>query len=91
MDYFDLAAKYGSLTQAFGRAEARFLVTSYNTDWLFPSIQSRELVSALVESRRHVTYVELESDFGHDSFLLAVDQLEELLVPFLRQAYQSIR
>jgi homoserine O-acetyltransferase len=89
MDYFDLAARHGSLEQALGRTDARFLITSYNTDWLFPSSQSREIVMSLVETGRHVTYLELESVFGHDSFLIEIEQLAELLVPFLREAYRQ--
>lgn len=89
MDYFDLAERYGSLEKALGRTDARFLVTSYTTDWLFPTSQSKELVSALIASRRHVTFAELTSPFGHDSFLLEVDPLAELLGPFLMQTYQS--
>lgn len=91
MDYFDLAESYGSLEQAFARTAARFLITSYTTDWLFPTIQSRELVDALVASRRHVSFVELTSPYGHDSFLLEVEPLEELLRPFLEQTYLSGR
>ena len=91
MDYFDLSARYGSLQQALGRTNARFLVTSYHTDWLFPSVQSREIVKALVETRRHVTYLELESVFGHDSFLIEIEQLEELVTPFLREAYRQVQ
>ena len=91
MDYFDLAQRYGSLRQALGRTEARFLITSYHTDWLFPSSQSRELVSTLLQAHRHVTYLELESVFGHDSFLLEIKQLEELVTPLLRETYRRLR
>lgn len=91
MDYFDLEAKFGSLETALGRTDARFLITSYNTDWLFPASQSEEIVSALIKTGRHVTYLELESVFGHDSFLIEIEQLEELLVPFLRETYRQIR
>jgi homoserine O-acetyltransferase len=87
MDYFDLAESYGSLEKAFSRTNARFLITSYTTDWLFPTIQSRQLVDALVAARRHVSFVELASPYGHDSFLLEVEPLEELLNPFLEQTY----
>ncbi len=89
MDYFDLAKAYGSLPEAFSATQSRFLVTSYTTDWLFPIAQSREIVSALIQARRHVTAVELESPYGHDSFLLEVDQLEEMLKPFLAEAYAA--
>ena len=85
MDYFDLAKSHGSLEQALGRTNARFLITSYTTDWLFPTVQSQELVDALVAARRHVSFVELTSPYGHDSFLLEVEPLEELLAPFLEQ------
>lgn len=91
MDYFDLAESYGSLEKALGNTSARFLITSYTTDWLFPTIQSRELVDALVAARRHVSFVELTSPFGHDSFLLEVEPLEELLAPFLEQTYLAAK
>ncbi len=91
MDYFDLAQRPGSLREALGQTDARFLITSYNSDWLFPSSQSREIVSALLETHRHVTYLELESVFGHDSFLLEIKQLEELVTPLLRETYRRIR
>ena len=91
MDYFDLAARHGSLQEALGKTNARFLITSYHTDWLFPSIQSREIVKALVEARRHVTYLELESVFGHDSFLIEIKQLEELVTPLLAETYRRHR
>lgn len=91
MDYFDLAGRYGSIQQALGKTNARFLITSYQTDWLFPSIQSGEIVKALVETRRHVTYLELESVFGHDSFLIEIKQLEELVTPLLAETYRRTR
>ncbi|MSR56616.1 MAG: alpha/beta fold hydrolase, partial [Planctomycetaceae bacterium] len=91
MDYFDLAESYGSLEQALGRTQARFLITSYTTDWLFPTVQSRQLVDALVAVRRHVSFTELSSPYGHDSFLLEVEPLQELLRPFLEVTYQDAR
>jgi homoserine O-acetyltransferase len=90
MDYFDLSQRYGSLQKALGQTNARFLITSYNTDWLFPSRDSREIVKTLVEMRRHVTYLELESVFGHDSFLIEIEQLEELMKPLLAEAHRRI-
>ncbi|MDB5348066.1 MAG: metX [Schlesneria sp.] len=90
MDYFDLTQRYGSLQKALANTNARFLITSYHTDWLFPSSQSREIVRALVEMRRHVTYLELESVFGHDSFLIEIEQLEELVTPLLAETYRRV-
>jgi len=91
MDYFHLAESYGSLAQALGRTEARFLIASYNTDWLFPTVQSREIVRALVETGRHVSFVELDSPYGHDAFLIEVDRLAELVTPFLEQTYLQLQ
>jgi homoserine O-acetyltransferase len=91
MDYFDLADNYGSLALAFERTQARFLVASYTSDWLFPTSQSKEIVAALVASRKHVTSVELASPFGHDSFLLEVEPLAEMLDPFLGQTLAGAR
>lgn len=91
MDYFDLARDYGNLTKALGRTDARFLITSYTSDWLFTTAQSKVIVEALIKAQRHVTFVELESPFGHDSFLLEVEPLQELLEPFLSQTHLSAR
>jgi homoserine O-acetyltransferase/O-succinyltransferase len=91
MDYFDLAETYGSLPEALGKTQARFLVVSYSTDWLFPTSQSKEIVRALLESGRHVTSVDLDSPFGHDSFLIEIDRLEQLARPFLDQAYRALQ
>jgi len=85
MDYFHLASNYSSLTAALGKTDARFLVVSYTSDWLFPTSQSKELVAALIETGRHVTFVNLDSPFGHDSFLLATDELQALVRPFIEQ------
>lgn len=84
MDYFHLAEGYGALTKALGKTNARFLVVSYTTDWLFPTTQSREIVSALLESGRDVSFMELDSPFGHDAFLIEEGPLSTLVEPFLR-------
>jgi len=86
MDYFDLEEAYGSLEAALGRTEAKFLVVSYTSDWLFTTAQSQEIVSALVNSGRRVSFVELESSKGHDAFLLEIDPLERLVRPLLERA-----
>lgn len=91
MDYFDLALTHGSIGAALSKTDARFLITSYTTDWLFPTTQSQELVNALVAARRHVTFLELTSPYGHDSFLLEVDPLARLLGPFLSRTWEAGR
>jgi homoserine O-acetyltransferase/O-succinyltransferase len=91
MDYFDLAATYGSLREAFSRTTARFLLSSYNSDWLFTTAQSQEIVSALLANRRDVTFVELDSSKGHDAFLLEIEPLEKLVRPLLENTLTSVR
>ncbi|MDA0832227.1 MAG: homoserine O-acetyltransferase [Planctomycetota bacterium] len=91
MDYFDLAEAYGSITDALGKTAARFLIASYDTDWLFPTSQSLELTNALIAAKRHVSFIELHSPFGHDSFLIELEQLARIVSPFLDQTLKSIR
>lgn len=83
MDYFDLSDGYADLVTAVSESKCKFLVASYDTDWLFPTTQSRELVSALLQAGRHVSFLELPCPFGHDSFLIDLDPLTELVMPFL--------
>ncbi len=85
MDYFHLGDPGMPLAQALSQATARFLVASYTTDWLFPTAQSHELVSALLAAGRHVSFTELQSPFGHDAFLIELKQLAGIVTPFLDQ------
>jgi len=73
------------------RTLARFLIVSYSTDWLFTTSQSKELVTTLMSYQRHVTFRELDSPFGHDSFLLDFEPLEEMVRPFLQHALKARR
>ena len=76
MDYFDLAADFGgSLAQAFKRTRTRFCVVSFTSDWLFPTSDSRAVVHALNAQGASVSFVEIETDRGHDAFLLDVPDL----------------
>ncbi|MEJ7670944.1 MAG: homoserine O-acetyltransferase [Casimicrobiaceae bacterium] len=71
LDYFDPAlATGGELAQAFAPATCGFLVVSFTTDWRFPPARSREIVGALVDRRRDVSYAEIAAPHGHDAFLL---------------------
>ena len=71
LDYYDPAADYGGdLTAALARAKAAFLVVSFNSDWRFPPPRSREIVRALLDNRRIVSYLEIAAPGGHDAFLL---------------------
>jgi homoserine O-acetyltransferase len=83
IDYFDLAHGRSSLAEAFLRTQAKFLIVSYSSDWLYPPAESEELVRALLHNGIDATYVEIKSDHGHDAFLLEVDRLAGLTRDFL--------
>jgi homoserine O-acetyltransferase len=72
LDYFDPARLYGrgSLSTALARAQAKFLLVSFTTDWRFSPARSREIVKALLDNRRDVSYSEIDAPHGHDAFLL---------------------
>jgi homoserine O-acetyltransferase/O-succinyltransferase len=71
LDYFDPARSFdGNLTAALARASARFLLVSFTTDWRFSPARSREIVRALLDNRREVSYAEIDAPHGHDAFLL---------------------
>jgi homoserine O-acetyltransferase len=83
MDLFDLSNGYGSLGASLERAKARFLVVSFTSDWLYPTYQSLEVVSALRGRNRDVAFCELPSNYGHDAFLVEVAEQTELIKGFL--------
>lgn len=86
-DYFDLGEQKGngSLVKAFSRCLAKFLVISFSSDWLYPTAQSKEMVTAMKKAGVDVSFCEIETDFGHDSFLLAHNQLVRLISGFLNR------
>jgi len=89
LDYFDLTNGHGSLAAAFERTEARFLVISFSSDWLYPSYQSQEIVRALRARNCDVAYVELESNYGHDAFLVDVAEQTDLIRGFLASTVEK--
>lgn len=71
LDYFDPAREYGGqLDVALSKAKAKFLLISFSTDWRFSPARSREIVRALLQNRRQVSYAEIDAPHGHDAFLL---------------------
>ena len=85
MDYFDLAAAHGGvLAQAFaGAREVRFCVLSFTSDWLYPTTESRHIVRALNAAGARASFLEIESDKGHDAFLLDEPVMHGTLQGFL--------
>jgi homoserine O-acetyltransferase len=87
MDYFDLAAEHGDvLANAFKGTRTRFCVVSFTSDWLYPTRESREIVQALNAVAANVSFVEIESDKGHDAFLLDEPELFATVRGFLNAA-----
>jgi homoserine O-acetyltransferase len=71
LDYFDPARDFGgNLSEALARATCKFLLVSFVTDWRFAPSRSRELVKALLDNQRDVSYAEIDAPHGHDAFLL---------------------
>jgi homoserine O-acetyltransferase/O-succinyltransferase len=89
MDYFDAGAGFASLSVSLERAQARFLVISFTSDWLYPSYQSLEIVNALRSRNRDVAYCELPSTYGHDAFLVEVAEQSEIVRGFLIQTHKQ--
>lgn len=87
MDYFDLAADHGGvLAKAFAGTKTRFCVVSFTSDWLFPTRESRAVVHALNAAAARVSFVEVETDRGHDAFLLDEPELFRTVRGFLAGA-----
>ncbi len=84
MDYFDVAADHeGDLAAAFAGTPTRFCVVSFSSDWLFPTAQSRAVARALNKAAANVSFVEIETDKGHDAFLLDEPDFDRTLRGFL--------
>lgn len=84
MDYFDLAEEHGGrLAEAFAGSRARFCLVSFDSDWLYPTSESRAIAHALNAAGAPVSFMELSAPFGHDSFLLDVPALDRVVAGFL--------
>ncbi len=84
MDYFDVAADHGGdLAEAFKGTSTRFCVVSFSSDWLFPTAQSRAVARALNKAAANVSFVEIETDKGHDAFLLDEPDFDRTVRGFL--------
>ncbi len=91
MDYYNAAEDWGqgSWERACARVRAKSLVISFTSDWLFPSSQSKEVVKALRQNNKDVSYVEIESASGHDAFLIPSQPLSRVVDSFLDNLYQN--
>ena len=91
MDYFDLAKQFdGNLAYAFKKTKAKFCVISFSSDWLYPTRENKEIVIALNACGANVGFVEINSDKGHDSFLLNVPKFLKTLSEFINSIHNEI-
>jgi len=88
MDYFDVSGE--KLIPAGVNVDTRFLVISFQSDWLYPSYQSREIVQLLKARLADVTYCEIKSTYGHDAFLLEAESESKLIGHFLDRTNRSL-
>jgi homoserine O-acetyltransferase len=86
-DYFDIAADHNALlAEAFRGTQTRFCVVSFTSDWLYPTSESRSIVHALNASSARVSFAEIETDKGHDAFLLDTPEFFDIARAFLNSA-----
>jgi homoserine O-acetyltransferase len=84
LDYFDPAADFeNGLAEALSKTEAKFLVISFTSDWRFAPARSKEIVKALTDAQRQVSYAEVESSEGHDAFLLPNSYYTDILNAYM--------
>ena len=92
LDYYDPAQSFsGRLDRALATVTARSLIVSFSTDWRFSPARSREIVSALLENNRDVSYIDIESEYGHDSFLLDVPLYHEVLAAYFDGIHRQLK
>jgi homoserine O-acetyltransferase len=90
-DDYDLEKQHGngSAVEAFSKTNAKFLVFSFTSDWLYPTYQSREIVKALKKNGLDVSFCEIEADWGHDAFLLPNARLSSMIRGFLEKVWHE--
>jgi len=88
MDYFDLIKQHdGNLSKAFVKSKTKFFVISFTSDWLYPTSENKDIVIALNAIGSDVGFVEIESDKGHDSFLLDIPEFLDTLKNYINTSY----
>ena len=88
MDYFDLIKQYkGNLSNAFKKSKTKFFIISFTSDWLYPTLENKEIVIALNAAGANVGFIEINSDKGHDSFLLNVPDFSSSVRNFVEANY----
>jgi len=91
IDYFDIPKHFGSLGEAMAQVQGRLLVLSFSSDWLYPPYQSESIVYELARHKKNVTYCNVQSDYGHDAFLLETEVMENIVDGFLKHSMNPDR
>lgn len=92
LDYFDPAADYNNnLTKALQNVQARFFVASFSTDWRFSPSRSKELVKALIAARKAVQYIEVQSNHGHDAFLMEDEAYIRAVTAYMNNVAKEVQ
>ena len=92
MDYFDLSKQFnGGLIEAFKNQKTKFLIISFSSDWLYTTKDNKDIVIALNASGADVSYSEIITDKGHDSFLLDETEFLKTLKGFIDAMYEKFR
>jgi len=91
LDYFDPSVDFeGDLAKAFEKAECKFLLISFSTDWRFPPERSQEIVNDLLKAGKEVSYLDIEADQGHDAFLLPIPRYVNALSIYLKRVHGEL-
>ena len=92
MDYFDLAKQFkGNLSDAFINTKAKFFIISFTSDWLYPTQENKDIVIALNSSGADVSYSEIITDKGHDSFLVDEPEFLKTLKGFIDSMHEKFK
>ena len=89
LDYFDLSSEK-ELNKVFKGLKAKFLIITFTSDWLYPSYQSKDIVKAMKANDVDVSFIEIETSYGHDSFLVEIDGQSRLVSHYLNNVAKNI-
>ncbi|ALG68013.1 homoserine O-succinyltransferase MetX [Beggiatoa leptomitoformis] len=86
LDYFDPASEHNhDLAQAFANVKAQFLIAAFTSDWRFSPARSREIVKALLDNKKQVSYAEIKADDGHDAFLMPIPLYQQIFRAYMQR------
>ena len=89
LDYFDLSEDT-DLVGAFKDIKTKFLIITFTSDWLYPSYQSKDIVKAMKANDVDVSFIEIDTSYGHDSFLVEIEGQSKLVSHFLKNVAKEV-